>query len=205
MAREALSVSRPGPLRLTGFACTAIGALLVGLGATGDWATVHLPHVAGTPIAPFKGVDVWEGKVALFAGITILVLVIVSRLLAGRTAARGAAVIIVVLGLGAAALAASDVARADTRFRADDGLERIARSVSDQLGLQFEDVLAQLKRFAPKLEIRAALGTYVTIAGGVLVAIGGILVFAWASRRPELPPPEEPVSDTGAAGAPPTG
>lgn len=201
MAREALSVSRPGPLRLAGFACTAIGALLVGLGATWDWATVHVPGVTGTPISPFKGVDVWEGKVALFAGITILVLVIVSRLLAGRTATRGAAAIIVVLGLGAAALAASDVARADTRFRADDGLERIARSVSDQLGLPFEDVLAQLKRVAPKLEIRAASGIYVTIAGGVLAAIGGILGFAWASRRSELPQPEEPVSETGAAGA----
>lgn len=203
MAREALSVSRPGPLRLAGFACTAIGALLVGLGATWDWATVHVPGVTGTPISPFKGVDVWEGKVALFAGITILVLVVVSRLLTGRTAARGAAVIIVVLGLGAAALAASDVARADTRFRADDGLERIARSVSDQLGLPFEDVLAQLKRVAPKLEIRAAFGSYVTIAGGVLAAIGGILGFFWASRRSELPPPDGPVAEPGAAGASP--
>lgn len=199
MAREALSVSRPAPLRLVGFVCTAIGALLVGLGATEDWATVHVPGVTGTPISPFKGVDVWEGKVALFAGITILVLVIVSRLLAGRTAARGAAALIVVLGLGAAAFAASDVARANTRFRADDGLERIARSVSDQLGLPFEDVLAQLKRVAPKLEIRAASGAYVTIAGGVLAAIGGILGFAWASRRPELPRIDGPVAETGPA------
>lgn len=199
MAREALSVSRPAPLRLVGFVCTAIGALLVGLGATEDWATVHVPGVTGTPISPFKGVDVWEGKVALFAGITILVLVIVSRLLAGRTAARGAAALIVVLGLGAAALAASDVARANTRFRADDGLERIARSVSDQLGLPFEDVLAQLKRVGPKLEIRAASGAYVTIAGGVLAAIGGILGFAWASRRPELPRIDGPVAETGPA------
>ena len=193
MAREALSVSRPGPLRLAGFACTAIGALLLGLGATWDWATVHLPNVAGTPISPFKGVDVWEGKVALLAGITILVLVVVSRLLAGPTAARGVAAIIVVLGLGAAALAASDVARAGTRFRADDGLDRIARSVSDQLGLPFDDILAQMERLAPKLEIRAASGLYVTIAGGVIAAIGGILGFAWASRRSELPPLDQSV------------
>jgi hypothetical protein len=184
MAREALSVSRPGPLRLAGFACTAIGALLVGLGATRDWATVNVPGVSGTPIAPFKGADVWEGKVALFAGITILVLVIVSRLLAGRTAARGAAVIIVALGFG---------------------LERIARSVSYQLGLPFEDVLAQLERVAPKLEIRAAFGSYVTIAGGVLAALGGILGFAWVSRRSKLPPPDGPVAETGAAGAWPPG
>jgi hypothetical protein len=190
MAREALSVSRPDPLRLAGFACTAIGALLIGLGATRDWATLHVPGITGIPIPPFKGVDVWEGKATLFACITILVLVIVSRLLAGRTAARAVAVIIVALGLGAAALAASDVARADARFGADDGLERIARSVSDQLGLPFEDVLAQLDRVAPKLEVRAASGTYVTIVGGVLAAIGGILGFAWASRRPLDPPPD---------------
>ena len=199
MAREALSVSRPAPLRLVGFACTAIGALLVGLGATEDWATVHVPGVAGAPISPFKGVDVWEGKIALFAGITILVLVIVSRLLAGRTAARGAAALIVVLALGAAALAASDVARANTRFKADDGLERIARSVSEQLGLPFGGVLAQLKRVAPKLEIRAASGAYVTVAGGVLAAIGGILGFAWASRRPEPTRLDGPVAETGPA------
>jgi hypothetical protein len=193
MAREALSVSRPGPLRLAGFACTAIGALLVGLGATWDWATVHLPNITGAPIPPFKGVDVWEGKVALFAGITALVLVVVSRLLAGPTAARGAAAIIVVLGLSATALAASDAARAETRFKADDGLERIAHSVSDQLGLPFEDVLAQMERLAPKLEIRAASGLYVTIAGGVLAGIGGILGVAWASRRSERPPLDQSV------------
>ena len=199
MARDVLSVSRPGPLRLVGFACTAVGALLVGLGATMDWATVHVPGVTGTPIPPFKGVDVWEGKVELLTGITILVLVIVSRLLAGRTAARATAAIILVLSVGGSALAASDLVRADTRFRADDGLERMARSVSAQLGLPFEEVLAQLRRVAPDLEIRAASGVDVTIAGGVLAALGGILSFAWASRRPEPSPPDGPPAETSAA------
>lgn len=188
MSREALSVSRPGPLRLAGFLCTALGALLVGLGATQDWATVHLPNVSGTPIAPFKGIDVWEGKVALFAGISILVVMILTRLLARRTAARGAAVAIVVLGLGVFALAASDAVRAQTRFRADDGLERIAHTVAEQLRLPFEDVLAQLEAVAPKLTIRPAAGLYVTAMGGALAAIGGVLGFAWASRRPEPEP-----------------
>jgi hypothetical protein len=196
MARDALSVSRPGPLRLVGFACTAIGALLVGLGATMDWATVHVSGVTRTPIPPFKGIDVWEGKVELLASISILVLVIVSRLLAGRTAGRATAVIILVVSVGASALAASDLVRADTRFRADDGLERMARSVSAQLGLPFEEVLAQLKRVAPDLEIRAASGVDVTIAGGVLAALGGILSFAWASRRPEPSPSDGPPAET---------
>jgi hypothetical protein len=199
MARDALSISRPGPLRLVGFACTAIGAMLVGLGATMDWATVHASGVTGTPIPPFKGIDVWEGKVELLTGITILVLVIVSRLLAGRTAARATAVMIVVLSVGAAALAASDLVQADTRFRADDGLERIARSLSAQLALPFEQVLAQLKRVAPALEIKAASGLYVTIAGGALATVGGILSFAWASRRPEHARPDEPAAETSGA------
>jgi hypothetical protein len=199
MAREALSVSRPGPLRLVGFACTAIGALLVGLGATMDWATVHVSGVTETPIPPFKGIDVWEGKVELLTGITILVLVFVSRLLAGRTAARATAVIILVLSACAGALAVSDLVRADTRFRADDSLEQIARSVSAQLGLPFEEVLAQLKRVAPNLEIRAASGIDVTIAGGVLAALGGILSFAWASRRPEPDPPDGAPTETSGA------
>jgi len=196
MSRDALSVAPPGPLRLAGFACTAIGALLVGLGATMDWATVHVSGVTGTPTPPFKGIDVWEGKVELLTGITILVLIIVSRLLAGRTAARATAVMIVVLSVGAAALAASDLARAGTRFRADDGLERIARSVSAQLALPFEEVLAQLERIAPKLEITAASGLYVTIAGGALAAVGGILSFAWAARRPEHARPDGPPDET---------
>jgi hypothetical protein len=196
MAREALSVTRPGPLRLVGFVCTAVGALLVGLGATMDWATVHVSGITGTPIPPFKGIDVWEGKVELLTAITILVLVVVSRILAGRTAARATAILILVLSVGAAALAASDLFRADTRFRADDGLEQIARSVSAQLGLPVEEVLAQLKRVAPNLEIRAASGVDVTIAGGVLAALGGILSFAWASRRPEPPPPDAPPDET---------
>jgi hypothetical protein len=202
MARDALSVSRPGPLRLVGFACTAIGAMLVGLGATMDWATVHVSGVTGTPIPPFKGIDVWEGKVELLTGISILVLVIVSRLLSGRTAARATAMLILVLSLGAAALAASDLVRANTRFRADDGLERIARSVSEQLALPFEEVLAQLKRVAPALEIQAASGLYVTIAGGVLAAVGGILGFVWASRRPQVAPRDGPPAE--ASGASPS-
>jgi hypothetical protein len=202
MVRDALSVTRPSPLRLVGFACTAIGAMLIGLGATMDWATVHVSGVIGTPIPPFKGIDVWEGKVELLASISILVLVIVSRLIGGRTAARATAAIILVVSVGAAALAASDLARADTRFRADDGLERIARSVSARLALPFEEVLAQLKRVAPRLEIRAASGLYVTIAGGVLAALGGILSFAWASRRPEQPPSEGLPAET--SGASPT-
>ena len=199
MARDALSVSRPGPLRLVGFACTAVGALLVGLGAAMDWATVHVPGVTGTPIPPFKGVDVWEGKVELLTGVAILVLVIVSRLLAGRTAAQATAVIILVLSVGASALAAFDLVRADTRFRADDGLERIARSVSAQLGLPFGSVLAQMKRIAFQLEIRAAVGSYVTIAGGALAAAGGILGFLWASPRPELAPRDGPAAETSGA------
>jgi hypothetical protein len=127
------------------------------------------------------------------------VLVIVSRLLAGRTAARATAAIILVLSVGAGALAASDLARADTRFRADDGLERIARSVSAQLGLPFGSVLAQMKRIAFQLEIRAAAGLYVTIAGGSLAAVGGILGFLWVSRRPELAPRDGPAAETSGA------
>jgi hypothetical protein len=199
MVRDALSVARPSPLRLAGFACTAIGALLIGLGATMDWATVRVAGVTATPVPPFKGVDVWEGKVELLTAISILVLVVVSRLLAGRSAARATAAIILVLSVGAAALATSDLIRADTRFRADDGLERIARLVSVQLALPFEEVLAEVKRAAPTLEIQAASGIDLTIAGGVLAALGGILSFAWASRRPEHAPPDGPPAETSGA------
>src|SRR5581483_483762 len=63
MAPAILSTARPTRLRLAGFLTITLGGLLVGVGATLTWATVE-------PFdTPTKGVDLWEGRVALLAGL----------------------------------------------------------------------------------------------------------------------------------------
>jgi len=55
-----LDVSRPTPLRLFGFLFTAVGGLLIALGAISDWATVVFLGSA-FPDSAAKGIDVPEG------------------------------------------------------------------------------------------------------------------------------------------------
>ncbi len=195
MSHKILSTARPTRLRVAGFLCLALGGLLLGLGSLQRWAIVGFPQDTAHRLdVPTNGVDIWEGKLALAAGILILVGVIVLRLV-GATRRRAIALGVLLLGVAATAAALEAWARSDEVFGGAGSLDRIARARASRLGKPFAEVLAQLQaKFATQLQIRIGSGMWLTMAGGVLGAAGGILSLAWAKRQ-SLPTDAPPATD----------
>jgi len=185
MAPEILSTARPDPLRLWGFVCTAFGALLAGIGATRDWAVVGFPgDVHGRLDVPFKGVDVWEGKVVLAAALLALLSTIAMRLV--HRAWTRLALAAVVIGLGALimAMSISVAVRPEARLGGGDSIDAIAANFAEQLGEEPALIRDQLeKEFGAALRVDLGAGIWLALGGGVLTVVGGALSLAWA-RRP---------------------
>jgi hypothetical protein len=200
MASELRSTARPTLLRLLGFAALALGALLAGLGATMTWATIGFPNdVTGRADVAVKGTDVWEGVVVLAVAVAALVATIAMRvarpgatrsIVAGAVAIGGALVV---------ALAGLDLATATDRFGGRGGLADIAAQVADRLGQPVERVRLLLEQnFGATLRVDTGAGLVIALAGGALIAIGGLLSLVWA-RAPAVEAPSDPsdVADPG--------
>jgi hypothetical protein len=183
-----LDASRPSSLRLAGFLATTVGAALVGVGSVLNWAVIGVigSHVLDAPI---KGIDVWEGKVALAIGVLSLVGMIVMRVVGGSTTRRGIAGATVILGLFAVGLATGDAIRIRTRFGEDLGqLKKLAAALAGALGSPVSDVLRELQqRLSELVAFSRGPGLWLVIAGGLLLAIGGALSLAWANRQDRRP------------------
>jgi len=170
----------PTRLRVAGFALTAAGALLAGIGSTLVWTTAGLRQdTEGVLDLEFLGIDLVEGIVALVAvGATVAVLVALPRLhRKGRV--RGAIGLLV----AGAVLVAMPVWVA---LRAEDrAVEDVAQVVADTGGLSNREA-TELVRTDPDLAVRADTGgAWLSIAGGALVLIGAAVNLAWARRRDE--------------------
>jgi len=186
MGPEILSTARPTRLRLAGFLTITFGGLLIGLGSTLTWATVE-PFET-----PTKGIDLWEGKIALLAGAAVLVSMVIMRLLLTVTARRAVAVLILALGLLAAILAGLDAATASSRFTNPGQRDRIARVLARELGEPYARVRGQLEAVSRRFEVRLGPGIFLALAGGALAAAGGGLSIVWAGRwRPTSRPAGE--------------
>jgi tryptophan-associated transmembrane protein len=189
MPTEILSTARPSRLRLLGFVALVVGALLAGLGATLTWATVGFPndtrHLADVA---FKGVDVWEGVVALVIAAAALVALIVMRVARSSVVRLGIAVALAIGGLVVAGLAVLDVATARERFGGIGQLDQIARKMATFLGQTVGTMRALLeKNVAAALRVDVGSGLWITLAGGVLLVVAGVLSFLWARERASAP------------------
>ena len=182
MPPEILSAARPTPLRLWGFLLTAAGVLVLGIGCVLDWAVLGFPgDVGGFLDVPVKGVDVWEGAVALGAGILALVGTLGLRLARGSDLRRALALGIVSLGALGMALAISVAMRADARFAGDQGLDEAVASLSEQLGISPGDARARLvDELDLAFDVELGPGVWLAAAGGLTVVIGGSISLAWA-------------------------
>lgn len=183
------------PLRVTGFLVTALGGLLVGLGALREWAAVGIPGDTGHHLdVSVHGTDLWEGKVALAAGVLALIAVLAMRMFANRRRLLGFGIML--LGFAGALVAAEPWIRSGSRFGGADATERLARSLVPKLNRPFSLILAQIRaKLASYLRVDVKLGLYLTIAGGLLCIAGGALGVAWAKRTSSSamhPPEEEP-------------
>jgi len=202
MSAELRSTARPTPLRLWGFLLTAAGALVLGIGCTLDWAVLGFPGDTGGALdVPVKGIDVWEGVASLAAAILALVGTLGLRFLRGVDARRALALAVVTLGALAMALAISVAMRPDARFAGDEALDQVASSLAGALDIPVEEAKTQLlDELDLALEVTLGPGVWLTMAGGLLIVVGGSLTLAWAKRpdptRPEATeepgPPAQP-------------
>jgi hypothetical protein len=184
MASDITSTARPTGLRLAGTVCVALGAIAAGVGATREWATIgftaDVEHAADVSV---HGIDVWEGKVVVFAAVAALLVMLAMGISGTRGTRRGLAIALIVLGALCFALPVADVARAEDRFGGVEGVDRFAKTLSVQLGLPEEVVRERLSDLlAQDLRVEISPGLWITVAGGVLLVAGGVLGLAWVRR-----------------------
>jgi hypothetical protein len=178
----------PGPgmqsgmgLRVAGFLLTAAGALAVGAGPMMIWVTVGLREIGVESASP--GLDLTEGKVVLALAVVMLIAVLVARV--GTSGARTiAAVIVLLAGIGAVATAGTFMFTAPSRFEAI-AIDDVAERFSQATGVPFETAREQLTATSDTLGAytETGPGVYVTLAGGGVGFIGGIVTLAWATRH----------------------
>jgi hypothetical protein len=181
MASEITSTARPTGLRLAGTACVALGAIAAGVGATREWAaigfTADVEHAADVSV---HGIDVWEGKVVLFAAVASLLVMLAMRISGSRSTRRGLAIALIFLGALCVWLPVADALRAKDRFGGVEGDDRLTRTLSVQLGLPEEVVRERLSELLDEdLRVEISPGLWITAAGGVLLVAGGLLGLAW--------------------------
>ena len=192
MASGITSTARPTGLRLAGTACVALGAIAAGVGATREWAaigfTADVEHAADVSV---HGIDVWEGKVVLFAAVASLLVMLAMRISGSASTRRGLAIALIVLGALCVWLPVADAVRAKDRFGGAEGDDRLTRTLSMQLGLPEEVVRERLSELLDQdLRVEISQGLWITVAGGVLLVAGGLLSLAWLRLER---PPEGPV------------
>jgi hypothetical protein len=185
MAPGVGSTARPTALRLAGTICVALGAIAAGVGATREWATIgftaDVEHAADVSV---HGIDVWEGKVVLFAAVAALLMMLAMRISGSRGTRRGLAIALIVLGALCVALPVADAARAKDRFGGVEGVDRLAKTLSVQLALPEEVVRERLANLlAQELRVEISAGLWITVAGGVLLVAGGVLGLRWVRRE----------------------
>jgi hypothetical protein len=188
MASEITSTGRPTLLRLAGTACVALGAIVAGVGATREWTAIGFTaDVQRAADVSVHGIDVWEGKVVLFAAVASLLVLLAMRISGSRSTRRGLAIALIVLGALCVALPVADAVRAKDRFGGVEGDDRLTRTLSVRLGLPEEVVRERLADLLDQdLRVEISPGLWITAAGGVLLIAGGVLGLRWVRR--ERPP-----------------
>lgn len=184
--RAVLDASTLSRLRAAAFLATAVGALLIGIGALRPWVTVGFGlDTKGVLDSTVVGTDVSDGKFLLAVAVGLLIGIGALRLLRSRTARRVVSALMLLGGLAAAGIAITDLARLDQRFAAV-GVEAVAKTVSSQLHIPLEQASHDLSTAIDKLggqDISPEAGLLIVIAGGFLAALGGGLSLAWVSQR----------------------
>jgi hypothetical protein len=178
-----MDVSRPSDLRLIAFVLTAVGALAIGVASVLTWVSAGFtqPQLAQLTSVT-KGLDTNEGKVALGCAVAALILVIASRVVSDAARAVLAGVLVVVGALAAVA-GAMFISSASTNYSPIDS-ESIINRLAAELGHSPDEVRAALATVSSQLGpyTNVGAGPWIVIAGGVMVAVGGVLTVRWAAR-----------------------
>lgn len=177
-----LDVSRPSPLRLFGFLFTALGGLLIALGATADWATVVFLGQT-FPDSATPGIDVAEGKVVLGLGVLMLMAIVALRIARTTRVRRLLAAGICIAAAVAITVAVFDVVRAEDRF-GGYAVDRLAEQLSDEEGFSLEQARNKVEAYIESEgSIDLGPGLWLVLVGGGLGLVGGLLDLAWVGQQ----------------------
>jgi len=167
-----LAVVKPSPLRLWGFLLTVVGGALIAFGSIGNWAAISLGSSTEDAV-PTKGIDVWQGMATLILGILLVVGILALRFV--RPERRSAiAVAIVVAGLLALSLGLWAVLALESVVH-DTGVDELAKVYGRQ------EVLRTMSEQG--VAVKAQIGLWMTVAGGVLATAGGFVDLAWVRQK----------------------
>jgi hypothetical protein len=174
-----------GSLRALGFATTAAGALIAGIGATIVWISIGFrSDVQGVLDSEFAGTDLAEGIAVLVLATGTLIALVAVRLARGRARAS-AATAIVILGVAIVLLPAWVAIRAEDR--AIDEAAGVIAAASDIPA----DEAADRIRTEPELALDVETsGVAVPIAGGAIVVLGGAMFLRWLRRIERMASPD---------------
>jgi hypothetical protein len=178
-AEPRLDASPPSNLRLTAFALTAGGALVMGVGSLLTWVTVGIAdQLSVQTVSP--GTDLAAGLFTLVSAVVILVLVVMSRLV-GDGARRILAGVVILLGALSALLAAWFVKAAPDYYSPIDD-QKLIDAIASATGRSPDQVRAALATVIDQLGgfTHVGPGPWVVIIGGALAIAGGVLTLRWA-------------------------
>jgi hypothetical protein len=181
--------SAPRTLPIGGVIAAVGGALAV-IGSVLTWATVKSDLFGGDPVQNVKGLS-GDGKITVVLGAIAMLAGVVTLVSRNPGARRALAIAAIVGGLGAAALGVFDLVDLKTNAIDDiiTGLGADPNTITGEQRRQVEDAFT----------VTVGMGLYLTIAGGAIGLIGGIMSLR---RRPDesLPlaaPPPPASGDTG--------
>jgi hypothetical protein len=177
-----LTVVKPSPLRLWGFLLTVVGGAAIAFGSIGDWAVVSLGGSTAGAV-PTKGIDVWQGWVTVFLGVSIVVAILALRFVRPdrRAASAVAIVALALLALGLSiwcVLALDDIVR-------DPGVESLIALVVQELGLPETEArrLVVEALGTTGIDVRAQAGLWITLGGAAVATVGGLVDLAWVREK----------------------
>lgn len=161
-------------LRAAGFFLTVLGVLLVGFGVVGPWVQLGLDGTVAEAVTPtYVGADLLEGKLALAFAVAALVGVLMARM-GMANSRRGAALVVLAAGLATLAVSGSASLTAPDRLERQS-LDQLRETGGDGAG----DLVAVIAR---AIEPRLGSGIWLSLAGGLSIAVGGTVTQVWARR-----------------------
>jgi hypothetical protein len=171
-------IERPTPLRLWGFILTAGGGALIAIGALLTWVSVDYRGITSKEL----GVDVKPGIVCLAVGVIAILAILGLRAVHSIPLRRAISIAIMVAGLVAIVLAVRELSIKDRLLLT--GLRTFAEALHQQNGLPAQDLAAKIRADLQKSgTVNVGIGLWITIAGGVVTLVGGVLDMMWVRSR----------------------
>ena len=165
-------------LRTASFALTGVGALIAAAGTTVTWMSAGLRRDLRELLdLEYLGLDLVEGIAALVVSGMVLALLADVRRRPRPPGLRPVGLLLA--GLILVALPAWVAVRAEDR-----AVDEVAVVVARTAGITTGEAAAHV-RTDPDLAVRTdSSGVWLSIAGGVLVTLGGVTTLLWSRRRP---------------------